>query len=149
MKTRSIKKEDMQNGTYPRQWWLVDGEGMTLGRLATQVAGVLRGKHKPIYTPHVDTGDFVVIVNAEKINLSGNKMKDKIYYHHTGYPGGLKQARAEEILNKKPTDLIYKAVKGMMPKNALNRTSLRKLKIYAGPEHPHEAQKPQPLPLKG
>ena len=139
----------MQNGTHPRQWWIVDGDGMTLGRLATQVATLLRGKHKPIYTPHVDTGDFVVVVNAEKVVLTGNKMKAKIYYRHTGYPGGLKQAKAEEILTKKPTDLVYKAVKGMMPKNALNRASLQKLKIYAGPEHPHAAQKPQPLALKG
>ena len=149
MKTRSIRKEDLQNGTHPRQWWLVDGEGMTLGRLATRIAVLLRGKHKPIYTPHVDTGDYVVVVNAEKVVLTGKKMKDKIYYRHTGYPGGLKQARAQEILQKKPTNLVYNAVKGMMAKNALNRTALQKLKIYAGSHHPHEAQKPQPLQLKG
>ncbi|MBF0287153.1 MAG: 50S ribosomal protein L13 [SAR324 cluster bacterium] len=147
MKTRSIKKEEIQDGTYPRQWWIIDGEGQTLGRLATRIATVLRGKHKPIFTPHVDTGDFVIVVNAEKIALTGNKVKDKIYYHHTGYPGGLKSARAEELLAKKPTDLVYKAVKGMMPKNALNRISLQKLKIYAGPEHPHQAQQPQPLEI--
>ncbi len=122
---------------------------MTLGRLATRIAVLLRGKHKPIYTPHVDTGDYVVVVNAEKVVLTGKKMKDKIYYHHTGYPGGLKQARAQEILQKKPTNLVYNAVKGMMAKNALNRTALQKLKIYAGSHHPHEAQKPQPLQLKG
>ncbi|MBF0279336.1 MAG: 50S ribosomal protein L13 [SAR324 cluster bacterium] len=149
MKTRSVRKEDMENGTYPRQWWIVDGEGMALGRLATQIADYLRGKHKPIYTPHVDTGDFVVVVNAEKIALTGNKMQDKIYYHHTGYPGGMKSARAGELLAKKPTELVYKAVKGMMPKNALNRSSIHKLKVYAGSEHPHAAQKPQPFPLKG
>jgi large subunit ribosomal protein L13 len=149
MKTRSIRKEDLQNGTHPRQWWLVDGEGKTLGRLATRIAVLLRGKHKPIYTPHVDTGDYVVVVNAEKVVLTGKKMKDKIYYRHTGYPGGLKQARAQEILQKKPTNLVYNAVKGMMAKNALNRRALQKLKIYAGSHHPHEAQKPQPLQLKG
>ena len=149
MKTRSIKKEDLQNGRYPRQWWLVDGEGITLGRLATQVANLLRGKHKAIYTPHVDTGDYVVIVNADKVVLTGKKMRDKIYYHHTGYPSGLRQARAQELLEKKPTALVYNAVKGMMSKNALNRTALHKLKIFAGSQHPHEAQKPQPLELKG
>ena len=149
MKTRSINKEDLQNGTHSRQWWLVDGEGKTLGRLATQVANLLRGKHKPIYTPHIDTGDYVVVVNAEKVVLTGKKMKDKIYYHHTGYPGGLRQAKAQELLKKKPTALVYNAVKGMMSKNALNRTALRKLKIYTGSQHPHEAQDPQPLELKG
>lgn len=147
MKTKSIRKEDMENGTYPRNWWIVDGEGKTLGRIATTISKVLRGKHKPIYTPHVDTGDFVVVVNAEKVKLTGKKMQDKIYYHHTGYPGGLKSARAEELLAKKPTELVYKAVKGMMPKNALNRTSLNKLKIYSGTKHPHAAQNPQPLDI--
>ena len=126
---------------------VVDGEGKTLGRIATEISRVLRGKHKPIYTPHVDTGDFVVVVNAEKVHLTGKKIKDKIYYRHTGYPGGLKSARAEELLAKKPTDLVYKAVKGMMPKNALNRISLHKLKIYTGTEHPHAAQNPQPLDI--
>ncbi len=147
MKTRSIKKEEVKDGTYPRQWWIIDGEGQTLGRLASRIAMVLRGKHKPIFTPHIDMGDFVIVVNAEKVTLTGNKMKDKIYYHHTGYPGGLKSAKAEELLAKKPTDLIYKAVKGMMPKNALNRIALQKLKIYAGSEHPHQAQKPQTLEI--
>ncbi|MGK5091356.1 50S ribosomal protein L13 [Deltaproteobacteria bacterium TL4] len=145
MKTRSIHKEDIENGKYPRQWWIVDADGMTLGRLSTRIATVLRGKHKPIYTPHVDTGDFVIVVNADKITMTGNKAQGKLYFHHTGYPGGIKQARASELLQKNPTMVVYKAVKGMMAKNALNRNALRRLKLYAGGDHPHVAQQPQPL----
>ncbi len=147
MKTRSIHKEEMQDGTYPREWWVVDAKGKTLGRMASQIAKILQGKHKTIYTPHVDTGDFVVVVNADQVRLTGRKMKDKIYYHHTGYPGGLKEAHAEELLAKKPTALVENAVKRMMPKNALNRQSFRKLKVYAGGEHPHAAQQPKPLEI--
>jgi large subunit ribosomal protein L13 len=113
--------------------------------LATELAKILRGKNKPSFTPHVDTGDFVIVVNAEKVVLTGKKMKDKIYYHHTGYPGGLKEINAEKLLAKKPTEILRIAVKGMLPKNSLSRQVLRKLKIYAGPNHPHEAQKPLPL----
>ncbi len=123
----------------------MNAEGKVLGRLATELAKILRGKNKPSFTPHVDTGDFVIVVNAEKVILTGKKMKDKIYYHHTGYPGGIKEIRAEKLLAKKPTEMLKIAVKGMLPKNSLGRQMLRKLKIYAGPNHPHEAQKPVPL----
>ncbi len=137
MKTYQAKKEDLDY-----QWYLVNAEGKVLGRLATELAKILRGKNKPSFTPHVDTGDFVIVVNAEKVVLTGKKMKDKIYYHHTGYPGGLKEINAEKLLAKKPTEILRIAVKGMLPKNSLSRQVLRKLKIYAGPNHPHEAQKP-------
>ncbi len=140
MKTYQAKKEDLSY-----QWYLVNAEGKVLGRLATELAKILRGKNKPSFTPHVDTGDFVIVVNAEKVVLTGKKMKDKIYYHHTGYPGGLKEVSAEKLLAKKPTEILRIAVKGMLPKNSLSRQVLRKLKIYAGPNHPHEAQKPVPL----
>jgi large subunit ribosomal protein L13 len=140
MKTYQAKKEDLDH-----QWYLVNAEGKVLGRLATELAKILRGKNKPSFTPHVDTGDFVIVVNAEKVVLTGKKMKDKIYYHHTGYPGGLKEINAEKLLAKKPTEILRIAVKGMLPKNSLSRQVLRKLKIYAGPNHPHEAQKPLPL----
>ncbi len=140
MKTYQAKKEDLDH-----QWYLVNAEGKVLGRLATELAKILRGKNKPSFTPHVDTGDFVIVVNAEKVVLTGKKMKDKIYYHHTGYPGGLKEVNAEKLLAKKPTEILRIAVKGMLPKNSLSRQVLRKLKIYAGPNHPHEAQKPLPL----
>ena len=140
MKTYQAKKEEMEH-----QWYLVDAEGKVLGRLASELSKILRGKNKPIYTPHVDTGDFVVVVNAEKVALTGKKVKDKIYYHHTGYPGGIKEMSAEELLAKKPTEVLRIAVKGMLPKNSLSRQMLRKLKIYAGSNHPHEAQKPIPL----
>ena len=115
------------------------------GRLSTEIAKILQGKHKPIYTRHVDTGDYVIVVNAEKIKITGKKLTDKIYYHHTGYPGGIKANSAEALLEKDPTSLIKKAVKGMMPKNQLNRDAYRKLKVYAGPDHPHNNHKPQPL----
>ena len=140
MKTYQAKKEDLDY-----QWYLVNAEGKVLGRLATELAKILRGKNKPAYTPHVDTGDFVIVVNAEKVVLTGKKMKDKIYYHHTGYPGGLKEINAEKLLAKKPTEILRIAVKGMLPKNSLSRQVLRKLKIYAGPNHSHEAQKPVSL----
>jgi len=137
MKTYQAKKEEID-----RKWYLVNAEGKVLGRLSTELAKILKGKNKPIYTPHVDTGDFVVVVNAGKVTLTGKKLKDKIYYHHTGYPGGIKQVNAEKLLAKKPTEMIRMAVRGMLPKNSLGRQMLRKLKIYPGPNHPHEAQKP-------
>jgi large subunit ribosomal protein L13 len=140
MKTYQAKKEELD-----QQWYLVNAEGKVLGRLATELAKILRGKNKPTFTPHVDTGDFVVVVNAGKVVLTGKKMKDKMYYHHTGYPGGIKEIAAEKLLAKKPTEVLRIAVKGMLPKNSLGRQVLRKLKIYAGPNHPHEAQKPVPL----
>ncbi len=143
MKTYQAKKEELDH-----QWCLVNAEGKVLGRLATELAKILRGKNKPSFTPHVDTGDFVVVVNAGKVVLTGKKMKDKVYYHHTGYPGGIKEITAEKLLAKKPTEMLRIAVKGMLPKNSLGRQMLRKLKIYAGPNHPHEAQKPVPLQLK-
>jgi large subunit ribosomal protein L13 len=142
MKTYQAKKEELEY-----QWYLVNAEGKILGRLATKLADLLRGKTKPTYTPHLDTGDFVVVVNAEKVTLTGKKMKDKIYYHHTGYPGGIKEISAEKLLAKKPTEMIRMAVKGMLPKNSLGRQMLRKLKVYAGPNHPHEAQKPITLEI--
>ncbi len=126
---------------------MVDAEGKILGRLASRVASVLRGKHKPAFTPHVDTGDFVVVVNARKVALTGRKLKDKKYYHHSGYPGGIRESSAEKLLAEKPREMIRTAVKGMFPKNSLGRQMLRKLKIYAGSSHPHEAQKPVPLEL--
>ena len=126
-----------------RKWFVVDAEGKVLGRLASEIATRLRGKHKPNFSTHMDVGDFIVVVNAEKIHLTGKKWDDKKYYHHTGYIGSLKEATAREVLEKKPTDLIFKAVKGMLPKNSLGRRQLKKLKIYAGPEHPHKAQQPE------
>jgi len=146
MKTPFVRKEDMGHSR-PRAWWLVDAEGLTLGRLSTRIATVLRGKHKACYTPHVDTGDFVVVVNAEKIALTGDKTMKKVYYHHTGYPGGLKTAKFEEMQTKKPTFVVQNAVKGMLPKNAMNRHTLHRLKVYAGATHPHNAQQPQPLEI--
>ncbi len=142
MKTFQAKKE-----TVDHRWYLVNAEGKVLGRMAAELAKVLRGKNKPIYTPHVDTGDFVVVVNANKVSLTGKKMSDKIYYHHSGHPGGLKAISAEKLLAKKPTELIRLAVKGMLPKNSLGRQMLRKLKIYAGPNHRHDAQGPVPLEI--
>jgi large subunit ribosomal protein L13 len=134
-------------GEITREWYVVDAEGKTLGRLATQIADVLRGKRKAVYTPHVDTGDFVVVVNAEKIAVTGSKLDDKMYYRHSGYPGGLKARPLREQLERRPTEVLRKAVKGMLPRNRLARQQLGKLKIYAGPEHPHEAQAPKPLEL--
>jgi large subunit ribosomal protein L13 len=131
-----------------RNWLVVDATGQTLGRLATQIATALRGKTKPEYTPHVDTGDFVVVVNAEKISVTGNKRADKRYYRHTGYPGGIKERTLEEMLRRRPEEVIRLAVKGMLPRTRLGRKQLTKLKVYAGPEHPHVAQKPTPMEIQ-
>jgi large subunit ribosomal protein L13 len=131
-----------------RNWLLVDAEGQTLGRLATQIADALRGKRKPTYTPHVDVGDFVVVVNAEQIAVTGDKLHAKMYYRHSGYPGGLRSRPLREELKRRPTEVLRKAVKGMLPRTRLGRAQLLKLKIYAGPDHPHEAQSPKPLPLE-
>jgi large subunit ribosomal protein L13 len=128
-----------------RNWLLVDADGLTLGRVATQIADMLRGKRKPEYTPHIDTGDFVVVINAEKVHVTGNKRADKRYYRHSGYPGGLRSRTFEEMLARRPEEIIRLAVKGMMPRNRLARKQLTKLKVYAGPDHPHVAQKPQIL----
>ncbi|GLQ33234.1 50S ribosomal protein L13 [Litoribrevibacter euphylliae] len=142
MKTFSAKPE-----TVKRDWYVVDAQGKTLGRLATEVASRLRGKHKPEYTPHVDTGDYIVIVNAEKVAVTGNKAADKMYYRHTGYPGGMRSANFNEMIERKPEMVIEKAVKGMLPKNPLGRAMFSKLKVYAGAEHPHAAQQPQELDI--
>jgi large subunit ribosomal protein L13 len=130
-----------------RKWYVVDANGKTLGRLAARVAIVLRGKHKPTFTPNVDTGDHVVIINADKIHLCGDKMRTKTYTHHTGYPGGLKTISAEHLHEKNPTEVLSKAIKGMLPKNPLGKQMARKLKVYAGTEHPHQAQHPESLAL--
>ncbi len=130
-----------------RNWLLVDATGLTLGRLATQLADALRGKRKPEYTPHIDTGDFVVVINAEKIAVTGNKRQAKLYHRHTGYPGGLKTRTLEEMLQRRPEEVIRIAVKGMLPRNRLARKQITKLKVYAGPDHPHVAQKPQPMEI--
>jgi large subunit ribosomal protein L13 len=130
-----------------RNWLVVDASGQTLGRLATQIANALRGKRKPAYTPHVDTGDFVIVVNAEKIAVTGKKRTDKRYYRHSGYPGGLRSRSLAEMLDRRPEEVIRLAVKGMMPRNRLARKQLTKLKVYAGPEHPHAAQQPQPMEI--
>ena len=141
-KTYSAKAEEVE-----RNWYVVDAEGRTLGRLATEVARILRGKHKPIYTPHVDTGDFVIIVNADKIRVTGKRLDQKMYYRHSGYMGGLKEISLRTMLDKHPERVLQLAVKGMMPKNPLGRKMYRKLKVYAAPDHPHAAQNPQPLEL--
>jgi len=143
-----MKTYNAKPGEIDRLWYVVDAEGKTLGRLATQIADTLRGKGKPEYTPHVDTGDFVVVVNAEKIAVTGNKLDDKIYYRHSGYPGGLRERTLREELARRPTEVLRKAVKGMLPRNRLARAQITKLKIYAGPGHPHEAQAPRQLEVK-
>lgn len=130
-----------------RQWFVVDAAGQTLGRLASEIARRLRGKHKPIYTPHVDTGDYVIVVNAGQVRVTGNKRADKMYYRHSGYPGGLKAMTFQQLVEKAPHRIIEHAVKGMLPKGPLGRAMFRKLKVFAGPEHQHHAQKPQPLTL--
>jgi len=140
-----MKTWNAKPGEIDREWYLVDAEGQTLGRIATHIADTLRGKDKPQYTPHVDTGDFVVVVNAEKVAVTGNKLDDKRYYRHSGYPGGLRSRTLREQLERRPEEVIRKAVKGMLPRNRLARAQLRKLKIYAGPEHPHAAQAPTEL----
>ncbi len=142
MKTFSATPE-----TIKRDWFVVDASDKILGRLATEIAHRLRGKHKPEYTPHMDVGDYIVVVNAEKIQASGNKMKDKIYYHHTGFPGGLKSISLGKLLQEAPERVIESAVKGMLPKGPLGREMYRKLKVYAGPQHAHAAQQPQPLDI--
>jgi large subunit ribosomal protein L13 len=142
MKTYVAKESEVQ-----KKWYVVDAKDRILGRLATQIATRLRGKNKPIFTPHADTGDFIIVINAERIALTGNKWDKKIYYHHTGYPSGLKQISASKLLAKKPEDIIRFAVRRMLPKNSLGRRQLKKLKIYAGPQHPHEAQKPEVLEI--
>jgi large subunit ribosomal protein L13 len=143
MKTWNAKPADVD-----QRWYVVDAEGKTLGRLATQIADTLRGKRKPQYTPHIDTGDFVVVVNAEKIAVTGQKLDNKLYYRHSGYPGGLRQRTLREQLERRPTEVLRVAVKGMLPRNKLARAQISKLKIYAGPEHPHDAQRPEPLQLE-
>jgi len=142
MSTYSAKKGEIE-----RSWYLVDAENKVLGRLATKIATVLRGKHKPVFTPHVDTGDFVIVINAEKVHLTGRKMENKLYYRHSGYPGGLKVTSAEEMLKKKPGNLIKLAVRGMLPKNKLGRKQINKLKVYSGSDHPHKAQMPELLKI--
>jgi large subunit ribosomal protein L13 len=144
----STKTYNAKPGEITRDWYVVDAEGQTLGRLATQIADTLRGKNKPQYTPHVDTGDFVIVVNAEKILVTGNKLDQKRYYRHSGYPGGIRSRTLREQLDRRPTEVIRVAVKGMLPKNRLAARQLTKLKVYAGPDHPHEAQAPKPLPLE-
>ncbi|MCW5893875.1 MAG: 50S ribosomal protein L13 [bacterium] len=141
--TRSLTTEEARDA---RHWFIADADGQVLGRLASRVARVLRGKEKPGFTPHADTGDFVVIVNAEKIRLTGKKLADKVYRRHSEYPGGLRSATAAEVLAKQPTRIIHEAVEGMLPKNRLGRQLATKLKVYAGSDHPHRAQKPDPLP---
>ncbi len=141
MKTFSARPADIK-----RDWYVVDASNQVLGRLASEIARRLRGKHKPEYTPHMDTGDYIIVVNAEKIQVTGRKRTDKIYYHHTGYIGHMKSITFEKLLQKAPERIIERAVKGMLPKNPLGRAMFRKLKVYAGPEHKHEAQQPKPLP---
>ena len=131
-----------------RRWYVVDAEGKTLGRLSTEIARVLRGKHKAQYTPHVDVGDFIVVVNADRVVVTGRKAEQKVYYRHTGYPGGLRETSYETMLERKPTEILRKAVRGMMPRTRLGRQQFSKLKIYAGPEHPHEAQAPEPYEVR-
>jgi large subunit ribosomal protein L13 len=131
-----------------RRWLVVDANGQTLGRLATRVADALRGKRKPEYTPHIDVGDFVIVVNADKISVTGNKLQEKRYYRHSGYPGGLRSRTLEEMMERRPEEVLRLAVKGMLPRNRLGRAQLRKLKIYAGPDHPHGAQKPEPMEVE-
>ena len=142
-KTYSAKPKEIE-----RKWYVVDAEGQVLGRLASQVATLLRGKHKPIFTPHIDTGDFVIVVNADKIEVTGKKIQDKLYFRHTGYPGGIKSLKYSEMQVKHPERIIEKAVWGMLPKGTLGRAQLKKLKVFCGPDHCHEAQQPEPYQLK-
>jgi large subunit ribosomal protein L13 len=144
MATYALKAKDVD-----RRWFVTDASGRVLGRLASNIASVLRGKHKVLYSPYLDNGDFVVVVNADKVRLTGSKLLQKKYIHHTGYPGGLREASARKVLETHPERLLREAVKGMLPKGALGRQMLRKLKIYTGPEHPHSAQQPQPLEKVG
>jgi len=143
MKTYQATSQDRE-----RNWFLVDAQGKTLGRLATQIADVLRGKRKPTYTPHVDVGDFVIVINAAKVAVTGNKLEGKRYWRHSGYPGGIRSRTLGELLEQRPEEVIRRAVKGMLPRNRLARQQLRKLKVYAGAEHPHQAQKPETLEIE-
>jgi large subunit ribosomal protein L13 len=142
MKTFVAKEHEVE-----KKWHLVDADGKVLGRLASEIADLLRGKNKPIFTPHMDAGDYVIVVNADKVVLTGDKLDKKIYYHHSGYVGGLKQTTAKDLLRKRPENLLMLAVKGMLPKTSLGRRQLKKLKIYAGPDHPHQAQNPEKLEI--
>ncbi len=142
MKTFMAKPHEVE-----RKWYVVDASGKTLGRLASEVAKILRGKHKPIYTPHVDTGDHVIIINAEKVHLTGKKLDQKVYRRHSGYPGGLKEIKYRELMQTKPEFVVYEAVRGMLPHNRLGRKMIKKLRVYAGPNHNHEAQKPEVLEI--
>ncbi len=142
MKTLFAKNTDVV-----KKWHVINADGMIVGRLATKVASILRGKDKPIFTPHVDTGDFVIVVNADKVRFTGNKLENKLYYRHSGYPGGIKQKAAKDIMKDSPEDIIILAVRGMLPKNKLGRQQLKKLKVYSGTEHPHKAQNPEILNL--
>lgn len=142
MRTFSPKAADVE-----RQWYVIDATGVVLGRLASQIATLLRGKHKPIFAPHVDTGDFVIVVNADKVVLTGKKLEQKKAYRHSGYPGGLRAMSYSELMQKRPERVVEKAVRGMLPKNSLGRKMAKKLKVYAGPDHPHQAQKPVPFEI--
>ena len=142
MKTYTVGTKDIERG-----WYLVNAEGKTLGRLASEIANVLRGKHKPIYTPHLDCGDYVIVINADKVRVTGRKLDQKVYYHHSGYPGGIKSISLRDQLRKHPERVLQAAVRGMLPKNALGRKMMRKLKVYAGDAHPHQAQQPKMLEL--
>ena len=143
MKTRFVRKEDVN-----RKWYVIDAEGQVLGRLAVEIARRLRGKHKATYTPHIDTGDYIIVVNADKIRFTGNKLEQKTYYRHTGYPGGLKTITAKALLQRKPERVLELAVKGMLPKNRLGRRMYKKMKVYTGPDHPHQAQQPEVIALE-
>ncbi len=142
MKTLLAKNMEIE-----KKWYLVDADNLVLGRLSSRVASVLRGKNKPMYTPHVDTGDFVIIINADKVRLTGNKLQNKVYIHHSGYPGGLKSKSAKDLMKSVPEEIVISAVKGMLPKNKLGKLQLKKLKVYKGTDHPHKAQKPEVLKL--
>ena len=142
MRTFTQKQEEIE-----RNWYIVDAEGETLGRLASRIAPILKGKHKPVYTPHLDCGDYVIIVNAEKVRVTGRKMDQKLYYRHSGYPGGLRSISLKDQLAKRPERVLQAAIRGMLPKNKLGRRMLKKLKVYAGDSHPHQAQQPRPLEL--
>ncbi|HEX2221821.1 MAG TPA: 50S ribosomal protein L13 [Candidatus Limnocylindria bacterium] len=142
MKTYAVKASDIE-----RRWWVVDATGQTLGRLATRIATLLEGKHKPSYSPHLDTGDHVIVINAERVRVTGDKLRQKIYYRHSNYPGGLRAESLEAVLARKPELVVERAVKGMLPQNRLGRAMYRKLKVYRGPNHPHEAQQPQAAEL--
>jgi large subunit ribosomal protein L13 len=142
MKTLFARENEVE-----KKWHLVDADGMVVGRLASQIASILRGKNKPIFTPHADTGDFVVIINAERVRLTGNKLENKVYYRHSGYPGGIKKRVAKDLMKDAPEEIIMSAVRGMLPKNRLGRQQIKKLKVYRGAEHPHSAQKPEALDI--